>query len=105
MASAAHQNSQPQPPREKLRFARGVWHRTNETLPRLRAGLPLGRDSTSLEGWMPRRVRLRLAPRPDTPSSETPPRSEARRPHERNSASLEALTAGSPLPRPEHLML
>jgi hypothetical protein len=70
-APAAHQNVQPQPS-------------SGETLLRSRGTSPHERNSASLEGWTPPRVRSRLARGLDAPSGEVPPRSRisrARRSH------------------------
>jgi hypothetical protein len=58
----------------------------------LRAGRPLGWDSTSLEGRTPPRARLRLARGPDAPSGGIPPRSRAGRSLGQDSALLEGRT-------------
>jgi hypothetical protein len=84
----------PSPPRAKLRFARGIRHHADKTLPRSMAERPLGQDSTSLEGW--------TTLGRDSASLEgwTAPRARlrlARGPH--------GLAAPYLLPQLEHLML
>jgi hypothetical protein len=71
----------PSTPRAKLRFARGAQRRTAGTPPLLRAGRPLGRNTTSLEGWTPPRVRLRLARGICAPSGRSPHRSRLSQDH------------------------
>jgi hypothetical protein len=75
--SAARQAAGPGTPRANLRLARGDQHRTTETSPRSRAGRPLGRNSTSLEGWTPPRANLRLSRgRPELATPTPTPRPE-----------------------------